>query len=1351
MAATRTTSTTSRAAGPAPALPPELAGWRLVAFHERKPAEYKLVAPDGEWETKTYVYLERAIAEAQRYLISQPAPEPTGLERALQELRARGIQVLPNGSGYDLVIERGGAQRSNASASDVTADQVQMMAEVLRRAAPLSIEPEFGGTWGGQCWVNLRRQGVSLAPLGDITLEDALITLSAEERTAAVAQTGQAAPAPVEEPAQQAPAQRTAPALPPDLLARLEALGGHVEHAKWSPHGPHYAVYFGRDWGKVRLTRLDRLIRQIEQMEGERAAAAVAEAPAPATPAEEPEQTLTAIVPTEVPQLVLKEGQNPPIVPWICYIHERENVWQMPRLERRRVLWSTAQLVRSADLLAGVPNSKGKNNVFCVPDDATWAALEQASDSVQQRLDDLANELRRIGSYKRRLDEAGGLKGAPNPLTPTVISSVDPDESMPQVVWHPGLNLLPHVQRRVVERHTPQMISVQFSSSDHATSMTSQRDHFPCSSDADWARIEAVHQAAQEAAAAYEAVFVQLGTYADAESDGRYQDLPRPAAPAPLFEVATPPASDPVEAALVAGDFAEAHRQASAAVDLSRRNQPPAAEPAPTMQAQLPPGVEPPVPAVRLQQALEAQAARLKALETPLPLETRFGCPSELPQMFMAPVGSIVPGRYQPRKIFDQVKLDDLAASIRQHGVLDPVKVIVNEDGWLELVGGERRLRATMLANLLFIPVQICDYTLAQIAEISLTDNLQRDDLTPVEEAEALLKLKEVLGTSENQMAERLGKNRSYIRQRLQIAGASEALRRSLAEERVTFTQARLLAAGAPDHKAQEKALVKLLANLEKMARPVSEQYITNLAEEQQFKLSKNTLSKLGWSVVDQTSNMGFRRPLVYSSADRPREWTGNDIYTAARDQRGPAGAPIAGGLDAEGLRLLNLLPCYIDLEHAPWIRLTGTPPPELIIDRSSYISPAEAARYVEAVIRPAVEAVREQIEGVAGWSLRPSSGVRGFDIVSPVGQSLYCLRLSDLQERAAQVAGGNPPAWMLEAPKEQAPVPGQAKGRPCPVLGCAESASEWNSGHRVYLCARHMEMAQSAARAFDAAGRERVLGLARQTVQVLPSEALETLLIATFSSYNALAYGLSTSSILPGDVLAAIAQMSEEQMRAALVSQVAYSICDASVFRSHLNQRFGLAQPTLADLAHDTPAEQPPAEPSPAEQPPAEPPADDAALSALRARLDAVDMALDLYDEDNPDAMSTLNGCLLELQAVDEALAGLAGGEDLREVGQALRGQVVELLGGEVATPLDLDAALSPELQAVDAALDEISVWFEETEAAEAALIEQRRDEVQALFERLDGMVAQDRVERLRRDAEALIEVLSAWIEASA
>ena len=100
------------------------------------------------------------------------------------------------------------------------------------------------------------------------------------------------------------------------------------------------------------------------------------------------------------------------------------------------------------------------------------------------------------------------------------------------------------------------------------------------------------------------------------------------------------------------------------------------------------------------------------------------------------PIGQIFPNPYQPRKSFDEAALEELSASIAQYGVLQPLLVSPTEDGRYLLIAGERRLRASRMAKLTEVPVIISDYTTQQIAEIALIENLQREDLHFLEEAE---------------------------------------------------------------------------------------------------------------------------------------------------------------------------------------------------------------------------------------------------------------------------------------------------------------------------------------------------------------------------------------------------------------------------------------------------------------------------------------------------------------------------------------------------------------------------------------------------------------------------------------
>ena len=129
----------------------------------------------------------------------------------------------------------------------------------------------------------------------------------------------------------------------------------------------------------------------------------------------------------------------------------------------------------------------------------------------------------------------------------------------------------------------------------------------------------------------------------------------------------------------------------------------------------------------------------------------------------------IVANKRQPREGFDNEKLAELAASIREHGVLQPVIVRETAPGRYMLVAGERRWRASRLAGLQKIPAIVRHYDDRQQAEVALIENLQRDDLSPLEEANAFSQLLEEFGLTQEEMAQRVGKSRPAITNALRL------------------------------------------------------------------------------------------------------------------------------------------------------------------------------------------------------------------------------------------------------------------------------------------------------------------------------------------------------------------------------------------------------------------------------------------------------------------------------------------------------------------------------------------------------------------------------------------------------
>jgi ParB family chromosome partitioning protein len=123
----------------------------------------------------------------------------------------------------------------------------------------------------------------------------------------------------------------------------------------------------------------------------------------------------------------------------------------------------------------------------------------------------------------------------------------------------------------------------------------------------------------------------------------------------------------------------------------------------------------------------------------------------------------------QPRKNFDEAKLEELAASIREQGIISPIIAEAAEDGAYTIIAGERRTRAARLAGLTEVPVILRDYSDEKRMEVSLIENVQRADLNPIEEAAAYKKLMELTGLSQDEIAARVGKNRSTVANALRL------------------------------------------------------------------------------------------------------------------------------------------------------------------------------------------------------------------------------------------------------------------------------------------------------------------------------------------------------------------------------------------------------------------------------------------------------------------------------------------------------------------------------------------------------------------------------------------------------
>ncbi|TAN33608.1 ParB/RepB/Spo0J family partition protein [Patescibacteria group bacterium] len=180
-------------------------------------------------------------------------------------------------------------------------------------------------------------------------------------------------------------------------------------------------------------------------------------------------------------------------------------------------------------------------------------------------------------------------------------------------------------------------------------------------------------------------------------------------------------------------------------------------------------------------------------------------------KIWQIPAHAIAPNPHQPRKNFSEPELGELADSIKEHGILQPLLVTEKADGGYELVAGERRLRAAQLLRLATVPAIIKELPDKQKLEVALIENIQREDLNPIEKAFAYSRLHKEFGISHEDIGKRVGKSRPVISNTIRLLDLPEPAKEALIKEQIGYAQARALLA-FPDVKKQMAALATMLA-----------------------------------------------------------------------------------------------------------------------------------------------------------------------------------------------------------------------------------------------------------------------------------------------------------------------------------------------------------------------------------------------------------------------------------------------------------------------------------------------------------------------------------------------------------
>lgn len=258
-------------------------------------------------------------------------------------------------------------------------------------------------------------------------------------------------------------------------------------------------------------------------------------------------------------------------------------------------------------------------------------------------------------------------------------------------------------------------------------------------------------------------------------------------------------------------------------------------------------------------------------------IDALFGDYSELDEIDVTnemvkeiPLEEIRPNPYQPRKTFDEEALNELADSIRQSGVFQPIIVRESTIKGYEIIAGERRFRASKLAGKATVPAIIRAFDEERMMEVAVLENLQREDLTSLEEAEAYDMLMKKLKLTQEEVAKRLGKSRPYIANYLRLLGLPESVKKMLQSDEISMGQARTLL-GLKDKRMIIKTANKVVRD--NLTVRQLEQLVNQLNQPKE---------------VEQKSNKAEKKPYyIRESEDRLMDKFGTAVQISDKGNKG--------------------------------------------------------------------------------------------------------------------------------------------------------------------------------------------------------------------------------------------------------------------------------------------------------------------------------------------------------------------------------------------------------------------------------------------------------------------------------
>lgn len=239
-------------------------------------------------------------------------------------------------------------------------------------------------------------------------------------------------------------------------------------------------------------------------------------------------------------------------------------------------------------------------------------------------------------------------------------------------------------------------------------------------------------------------------------------------------------------------------------------------------------------------------------------------------RVWQTPIDKLVPGVYQPRKSFDRLALQELADSIKQNGIIQPITVRRRESGGFEIIAGERRWRAAQLAGLHEVPTIIKNLSDRESLQIAIIENMQREDLDPIEEADGYQRLIEEFKLTQIEVAEKVGKERSTVANSLRLLSLPADIREMVSQKQISVGHAKVLL-GVAD-KSKQSLLAKKVIQKNLSVRALE----SETKEKASFEKQENT------NQVESVSTQ-----LAKEMANQIQKKLGTKVEIAYKDGRG--------------------------------------------------------------------------------------------------------------------------------------------------------------------------------------------------------------------------------------------------------------------------------------------------------------------------------------------------------------------------------------------------------------------------------------------------------------------------------